>query len=307
MLPNNKVPYINGVENLQNYVNNNHLKNIFMMKRKNTIMCANCGGFGHVYRTCNHPTISYGFICYRIVEDFETNTKYPVYLMVQRKDSLSYVEFMRGKYELENKQYLLKIFTNMTNDERVNIKNKCFDVLWKEMWCKTEEESSKSYNKEYIEASSKFNRLSKGYFINNNANIEFINIEYLLYNTKSAYNETEWGFPKGRRNVNENDICCALREFKEETGLNPKSLQLCSEMKPLEEVFSGTNKKRYKHVYYIAKFNTDYIINEWVPSCKEIKDVKWFNYQDSQNHIRDINVERKELLKRLNSIIFKNM
>jgi hypothetical protein len=28
--------------------------------------------------------------------------------MVQKKDSLSYVEFMRGKYELDNKQYLLK-------------------------------------------------------------------------------------------------------------------------------------------------------------------------------------------------------
>jgi 8-oxo-dGTP pyrophosphatase MutT (NUDIX family) len=309
MATNQEVPYMkNENESLPKYSNNNYLKNTFIMKRRNMIMCANCGGLGHVYRTCNHPTISYGFICYRIIEDFVTNTKYPVYLMVQRKDSLSYVEFMRGKYELENKQYLLKIFTNMTDNERSNIKNKSFDVLWKEMWCKTEEETSKTYNKEYLEASHKFKILSKGYYINNNeTDIEFINIEYLLNITLSVYNETEWGFPKGRRNFNENDLSCALREFKEETGYNPKSLQLCSEMKPLEEVFSGTNKKRYKHVYYIAKFNTNYIINEWYPSCKEIKDAKWFNYQESQNHIRNINIERKELLKRLNSIIFKNM
>jgi hypothetical protein len=34
------------------------------------------------------------------------------------------------------------------------------------MWCKTEEESSKSYNKEkYNEASYKFNRLNLGYYI----------------------------------------------------------------------------------------------------------------------------------------------
>lgn len=303
-----KIPYNNVIEFTQKCINDNYV-NTFMNnnKRKNTITCANCGGLGHVYRTCNHPTISYGFICYRIVEDFDTNTKYPVYLMVQRKDSLSYVEFMRGKYELENKNYLYKLFSNMTNDERLNIKNHNFEYLWKEMWCKNEDENSKNFNKEFIEASQKFGRLYNGYYIKTTESIEFININYILENTVAEFNESEWGFPKGRRNVNENDICCAMREFKEETGYNPKNLQLCGDMKPLEEVFSGTNKKRYKHVYYVAKFNSDYMISEWTPSCREIRDVKWFNYIDAQNHIRDLNIERKELLKRLNSIIFKNM
>lgn len=303
-----KIPYNNVIEFTQKCITDNYV-NTFMNnnKRKNTITCANCGGLGHVYRTCNHPTISYGFICYRIVEDFDTNTKYPVYLMVQRKDSLSYVEFMRGKYELENKNYLYKLFSNMTNDERLNIKNHNFEYLWKEMWCKNEDENSKNFNKEFIEASQKFGRLYNGYYIKTTESIEFININYILENTVAEFSESEWGFPKGRRNVNENDICCAMREFKEETGYNPKNLQLCGDMKPLEEVFSGTNKKRYKHVYYVAKFNSDYMVSEWIPSGKEIRDVKWFNYIDAQNHIRDLNIERKELLKRLNSIIFKNM
>jgi 8-oxo-dGTP pyrophosphatase MutT (NUDIX family) len=302
------MPYVNEIELYKKYISNNHV-NTFMNRRKNTITCANCGGIGHVYRTCNHPTISYGFICFRIIEDFDTNTKYPVYLMVQRKDSLSYVEFMRGKYEIENKSYLFKLFSNMTNDERNNIKNHNFEYLWKEMWCKNEDENSKNFNKEFLEASQKFNKLYNGYYIKtkDQSTIEYINIDYIIENTKAEYDETEWGFPKGRRNVNENDICCAFREFKEETGYNPRSLQLCLDMKPLEEVFSGTNKKRYKHVYYVANFNSDYLISEWLPSGKEIKDVKWFNYIDAQNHIRDINIERKELLKRLNSIIFKNM
>ena len=34
-----------------------------------------------------------------------------------------------------------------------------------------------------------------------------------------VYNDTEWGIPKGRRNVNELDIEVANREFQEETGL----------------------------------------------------------------------------------------
>jgi len=298
-------------EPMQKYINFNHnyVGNYIINRRKTSIICANCGGIGHVYRTCNHPTISYGFICYRIVEDFKNFTKYPVYLMVQRKDSLSYVEFMRGKYELENVNYLFKLFTNMTKDERDKIRQNTFDFLWKEMWCKNDEENTKNFNKEYSESSQKFNRLYNGYYIysKDTKDIKFINIQYIYDNTISECDETEWGFPKGRRNVNENDINCALREFKEETGYNPKSLQICHDMKPLEEIFSGSNKKRYKHVYYVAKFNPDYIMNEALPSFKEIKDVKWFNYIDAQNHIRDINIERKELLKRLNSVIFKNM
>jgi 8-oxo-dGTP pyrophosphatase MutT (NUDIX family) len=33
-----------------------------------------------------------------------------------------------------------------------------------------------------------------------------------------SWEEPEWGFPKGRRDTQESDWVCALREFKEETG-----------------------------------------------------------------------------------------
>ena len=138
--------------------------------------------------------------------------------------------------------------------------------------------------------------------------IILINIDYLLSNTISQFSETEWGFPKGRRNVNENDLNCALREFKEETGLNTNIIRLLFDLKPLEEVFSGTNKKRYKHVYYIAQLCSNVnsnIIDDQSP-CREIKAVKWFTYEECQQNIRDINVERKELLKRLHNIILKH-
>lgn len=277
-----------------------HMNNFVNIRRKNMIMCANCGGLGHIYRTCNHPTISYGFICYKIIN------KKPMYLMVQRKDSLSYVEFMRGKYELENKQYIMRLFSNMTEEERNRLRRNNFVELWNEMWCKGDELGTKNFNKEFVEAQEKFSLINKGYYIKSSDKLALININYMLENTKSEYEETEWGFPKGRRNVNENDICCALREFTEETGFNSESLALCWHMKPYEEIFSGTNKKRYKHVYYIAEY-IGYDDNQSNPSCKEIKNVKWFNYEDSQDKIRDINIERKELLKRLNQIILKNL
>ena len=40
------------------------------------------------------------------------------YLMIRRKDSLGYVDFMRGKYNLTSKDYLLNIINEMTITEK---------------------------------------------------------------------------------------------------------------------------------------------------------------------------------------------
>lgn len=318
---------------------NNHFK------KKNVILCANCGGVGHIYKSCNHPVISYGVICYQMFYDPKTNSLFPKYLMVQRKDSLSYVEFIRGKYEVQNRTYLMKLFSLMAPYEREQIRNNDFETLWKDMWCKNaDQEHNKNFNKEYNEATTKFNLLKNGVYIiiaddlistepfdESSKTTIFMNLDYILDNTKSEYPETEWGFPKGRRNINEDDISCAIREFREETGIYPRNIRLCADIKPCEEVFSGTNKVRYKHVYYIAKYMPiQPYINKghWFPDdivdasspppeeplfdpqnkqqCKEIKDVQWFSYTDAQARIRTQNVERKELLKRINSVILKS-
>jgi hypothetical protein len=41
--------------------------------------------------------------------------------------------------------------------------------------------------------------------------------------------------------------------------------------------------------------------------CKEIKDIDWFDYEQAQSKIRHHNVERKELLKRLHSMVLKTL
>jgi 8-oxo-dGTP pyrophosphatase MutT (NUDIX family) len=280
------------------------INKVVMDRKKKMIMCANCGGYGHVYKTCNHPTISYGFIVFKICSD-----KTPLYLMVQRKDSLSYVEFIRGKFELQNIKYLLTLISYMTQEEHMRLKTLDFDTLWNEMWCKDElpQSTLNNHQREYVDAQEKFARLHKGYYLKTKDSLILINLNDLIDSTHTIYDETEWGFPKGRRNVNENDLNCALREFNEETGFAVKTLNLCNNIKPLEEVFSGTNKKRYKHVYYVATFNEYENKNIQIPSCREIRQVKWFNYEDAQKNIRSYNIERKELLKRLNHNIVRKL
>jgi 8-oxo-dGTP pyrophosphatase MutT (NUDIX family) len=344
------------------------VESVSYQKKKTSVFCANCGGYGHVYKTCNHPIISYGVICYKNFYDKTTNSIYPKYLMVQRKDSLCYVEFIRGKYSLNNKEYLMKLFSHMTEEERVKLGSSSFEALWNFMWCRgkhkydedsgsdiatddsesssqdgsrarsrdapsegscegsregsrevsKEECNTRNFNKEWKEAADKFNMLKQGYYIiTTDDKRQFFDLEFILKNTHSIYNETEWGFPKGRRNINEDDVTCAVREFKEETGVPTKNIKVMKDVKPLEEVFTGSNNIRYKHVYYVAKFNqlkSEYGSQNNMKlfnpknflQNKEVRDVQWFTYQEAQEKIRESNMERKELFKRLNQLIIKN-
>ena len=92
---------------------------------KKSIYCGNCGIYGHMYRKCLAPIISTGIIL------FKRDAKSIKYLLIQRKDTLGFVEFMRGKYNLENIEYINKLFQIMTNDERVFIINNDFNHIYK--------------------------------------------------------------------------------------------------------------------------------------------------------------------------------
>ena len=288
--------------------NNQLMDQILVTSPRSNVQCANCGSIGHIYKACNHPITSYGIICFRFCFNSEVNSWVPQYLLVQRKDSLSYVEFIRGKYTPDQKIYLLKLFSNMTIDERTSLMTEEFETLWKRLW---QSESCKSFVREFAEAKGKFEMLRRGYIMKNSKNkVYYFDIDFIINNTESVLKEPEWGFPKGRRNINEHDFNCAVREFKEETGIAPRHIRVIGQIKPFEEVFSGSNKVRYKHIYYVALCMKPNMAQDiYNPMNKvlsrEIKAVQWFNYDDAQKKINDYNVERKELFKRADNTIQK--
>lgn len=283
---------------------NNTNNDLFARKTNKQYTCANCGVCGHMYKSCNHPITSYGIICYRL--RYDTNAVYPEYLMVQRKDSLSYVELLRGKYNIENTDYIIKLFSNMTENERYNIMNNKFEILWKMLW---QINNTQYFQREYTEAKTKFNRLVDGYILKKYGSDEecFYNLKYIIENSKSLLTENEWGFPKGRRNINEKDLKCATREFTEETGIDSSSIDVKVSQKPFEEIFTGSNNVRYRHVYYIASGNKDMVIKNTKIKALEVRDVQWFKYNEAQAKISHRNIERKELLKRINQIVINNL
>ena len=265
------------------------MKNKTPFKTQN---CRNCGLNGNIYKNCPHPIISFGIICYKI-EKNEIK-----YLMIQRKDSLSFMEFVRGKYEITNIEYIKKLLLNMTIGEREMILTNSFDNIWNYIWFQNDNSSTKN-NKEFLNSKFKFSLLNENNFLKN-----------YITSIKSVFFSQEWGFPKGRRKIKENDIDCAVREFYEETRIKPEDINIINEIKPFEEMFFGTNGIMYKHIYYISKLKNNEILIEIDNTCleqiREIRAINWFNYNDVISHIKSYNTERIELFKRVILLCFEN-
>jgi 8-oxo-dGTP pyrophosphatase MutT (NUDIX family) len=266
--------------------------------------CRNCGFNGHVYKNCPHPIISFGIICYKIENN---NIKY---LMIQRKDSLSFMEFIRGKYDVNNIEYIKNLLLNMTICERNMILTKPFEDIWNYVWYQCDinthinttndikdiNDNNNRNSKEFNESRLKFNCINDANFLKN----------YIM-SINSIYNEQEWGFPKGRRKMRETDIDCAVREFFEETRIKKEDLSIITDIVPFEEIFFGTNGIMYKHLYYVSKLTNLDVSIKIDPLCleqvREIRSIKWYNYNEVISHIKLYNTERIELFKFANKKI----
>lgn len=242
-------------------------------------LCNNCGNYGHLFYNCKKPITSLGIITYRY------SSKEVEFLLVQRKDTLGYVDFLRGKYSETNDFQLNNIIHEMTQEEIVHIRMCEYKDLWYKLWNKVTE----SYD---IKNEEKFNYIKK-------------NKPHLFVD--SVWKEPEWGFPKGRRNFKERDLDCALREFEEETGYDKKNLLLIKNMNPCEEIFTGSNLKSYKHRYFLAFMNYEDTLVDTNFQKSEIGSMKWFSYGEAITRIRPYNLEKLELLKDIHELMDKKI
>jgi 8-oxo-dGTP pyrophosphatase MutT (NUDIX family) len=213
------------------------------------------------------------------------------YLLINRKDSLAFVEFVRGKYAVDDMKYVTNMLGHMTIEERTRLGIE-FDALWRSVWG---EIPIRSHKQDYDTSKEKYNTIMENGFLAS-----------LTSTTPTTFTEPEWGFPKGRRNPGEDDLVCAMREFYEETGLGKQSYTLVKNMEPLEESFFGTNGVHYCHKYYLAICDPDQkvVMNMNNPHMfREIGDISWFTLDNAITRIRSENVEKREILLRAESIL----
>jgi hypothetical protein len=287
--------------------------------------CNNCGKYNHLCIQCKNPIISTGIIAFRF-----SSEKKIEYLMICRKHTLGYVDFLRGKYILNNDYYILNLIKQMTIEEKKNLLKRNFDELWKLLWSKTEIEYTENlktmeclsdkesledilrkidlqniplidsrsciYTSDTYSPKEKYNYLKKNYIL------------YSLIKKSLKYEQfidPEWGFPKGRRNYHEKDFDAALREFNEETGISTNYLKNIQNILPFEEIFIGSNYKCYKHKYYLM--NIDYLnsLNCANFQYEEVSKMEWKTHDDCIKSIRSYNMEKKRLITNIHMCIQK--
>jgi len=252
--------------------------------------CNNCGKQGHLYHQCKHPITSNGIISFR-----RKNSQYE-FLMICRKNSLGFVDFMRGKYKLYNLLQITNLINEMTIQEKHNLLTHGFDKLWSDLWG---DYVGLQYRGEESNSRDKFNSINEG--VQLKSGVQY-NLKELINKSETQWVNPEWGFPKGRRNYQENDLTCALREFEEETGYNSNDINIIKNILPFEEIFTGSNFKSYKHKYFIGFIN-DNVEPSSNFQQSEVSQVKWFDLEGCLKIIRPYNLEKKDVIIQINKTI----
>ena len=259
--------------------------------------CNNCGKQGHHFYHCKLPIISIGVIAVRWNP---SNNEYE-YLIICRKDTLGFLDFMRGKYNVNNRYYIQNMIEQMTIDEKERLLTQSFEQLWRNVWGNHNQTLIKYKQEEQI-SREKFQILRERI----KEKPSDFTLRDLIESSKSQWTEPEWGFPKGRRNYQECDLDCGIREFIEETGYRIPNIKqhVLENILPLEETFMGSNYKNYKHKYYVIVLDYgDTMINTINKENNEISAVEWKTYEQCVQSIRPYNKEKLRVLMNLRELL----
>jgi 8-oxo-dGTP pyrophosphatase MutT (NUDIX family) len=238
-----------------------------------------------------YNNISYGFIAYR----YKYNELQ--YLFVQRRNCYGYIDFIKGIYNVNNVDSIIKLLKDMTIEEQesliynsnINL-YEFFKTVWDNLWlCPNKNNFKKEFEFSFI-------KYSQVYYL----------LPELINTYKSNITKTQnWGFPKGKKKSdNEFDFDAAEREFCEETNYIKNTYIIDSNINPKVEQIIGTNNIIYDYKYYVCKMVIDddpYIDSNNMDQYREIKNIKWFNYKDALDILNEEDEIKKNILNEINS------
>jgi len=256
------------------------------------MVCRNCGkSDGHLKKDCPEPVRSSGIMAVKCENQRHLT------LMVRRRNSLSFMEYMTGVYDPNNVNYLAYLVQNMCDAERTLLSNQpSYEEAWRYAW-NMGQPSSQTQRHHRGPSRMAFKAI---YELTKNK------VSNLCKKCIPSSFEPEWGWPKGRREKTDGtDLDCAIREFCEETGHKKDQLTIIPDF-TLNETFVGSNGTRYMHTYYVAVLKEGSSRAPVEYSSREIGSVRWFELDDAYYRIKERNIERRALCRQLRDYLLKN-
>jgi 8-oxo-dGTP pyrophosphatase MutT (NUDIX family) len=261
------------------------------------------------------------------------------YLLILDRHTPDYTQIIIGNYEidsLESIDYLRKLLGRITETEANLILRHNFKDLFLKYWVYAKKDPFKVYHKQFEKANELFNKLSKGISTRAFRNKDYISHrdtdrnrdidrdrnrdddaaqitwKSLIAETAPHWFDPDWGFPKGRRKrrlsneQHETDIECAMREFAEETGIQPEQYRILSDIEPIQEDIKGSNGLNYRNIYYLAEVRSCipvFVDPSNVLQSSEIGKIGWYTYDQAIKLIRPYHSLRLHILRRIHKYL----
>jgi 8-oxo-dGTP diphosphatase len=114
----------------------------------------------------------------------------------------------------------------------------------------------------------------------NRSSVAIIKDDLILMVRQTYKGNTFWTFPGGRIEANEEPIECAIRETKEETGLDIEIIEQVCEL--YNEVIHGPY---YCYLGRIVGGKAELGFDPGLPSdAQELKELRWFPIKEMESH-----------------------
>ena len=258
---------------------------------KNVLICRNCGKLNHHIKNCFEPKTSFGVILYKYI-DRTLNI-----LLIRRRNTIGFVQFIRGQYKVEKIDYIQKLFNVMSDHEISLLSNHHFLSLWRYLWnLSPNADFTPGYD--YRISLKKFNALL-------DLSVDG-SLNSFIHSRHCNFAEQEWGFPKGRKNRLENNSETAIREFTEETGIPNTQIKVVN--KKFTEHYISYDDIEYKNVYFLAKYIGDdrvFEVSSQKEQISEVSAIKFFPIKDAITTVREYSKKKREVIQLVEKYVLK--
>lgn len=188
------------------------------------------------------------------------------YLLIQNRDTEAFIYFfLAWNMEKWNNSYFMKVIRGFSRDELNRLLFYSFDILYTDLYVNHEKGT---FQKQYDRALSNYN-----YF---HSRKDWYHL--CLQNVQTF--EIKWGFSKGRIEPDEHPRYCALRELKEEVGIDSDQFDFRNDLPTIHYI----NEK--------PLFKTSVHVSLFPAKCTHPINIQ---YQQFNNTIRCISVSNEIL------------